>query len=101
MHTLRFIFKLTVYNLRNTNDSYMTDLLKKVIAEIEKLPEESQDAIAARLIADLNDELEWANRFAATTDSQWNKIAEMAQREINAGEIKPLDDLLSSPDDKS
>ena len=49
----------------------MTDLLKKVIAEIEKLPEESQDAIAARLIADLKDELEWENRFAATTDSQW------------------------------
>lgn len=78
----------------------MTDLLKKVIAESEKLPAESQNAIADRLIADLKDEIEWVNRFAATTDSQWDRIAEMAQREINAGEIKPLDDLLSSPDDK-
>jgi hypothetical protein len=41
-----------------------------VIVEIEKLPEDAQDAIAARLLADLADENEWAARFAATTEAQ-------------------------------
>jgi hypothetical protein len=34
----------------------MTQLLQQAIAEIEKLPEDEQDAIAARLLAELEDE---------------------------------------------
>jgi len=64
----------------------MTKLLQQVIAEIEKLPEDAQDAIAARLLADLADEKEWAARFAVTTDAQWDRMAAMVRREIAAGD---------------
>jgi len=62
----------------------MTKLLERVIAEIEKLPEDTQDAIAARLLADLTDEQEWAARFAATSDAQWERMAAMVRQEIAA-----------------
>jgi len=71
----------------------MTELLKQAIAEIEKLPEDVQDAIAARLLAELADEKGWAARFAATTDAQWDRMAEMVRREITAGDTFALDDL--------
>lgn len=71
----------------------MTKLLEQAILEIEKLPEDAQNAIAARLLADLADEQEWAEQFAATTDPQWDQLAAMARREIEAGDITPLDDV--------
>lgn len=71
----------------------MTKLLEQAIVEIEKQPEDVQDAIAARLLADLADENEWAARFAATTDTQWDCMAAMVRREIAAGDTTPLDDV--------
>jgi hypothetical protein len=73
--------------------AHMTKLLEQVIVEIEKLPEDAQDAIAARLLADLADENEWAARFAATTEAQWDRMAAMVRREIAAGDTTPLDDV--------
>jgi hypothetical protein len=72
---------------------HMTKLLEQVVAEIEKLPEDAQDAIAARLLTDLADEQAWAARFAATTDAQWDRMAAMVRREIAAGDTMPLDDV--------
>ena len=46
----------------------MTELLRQVVTEIEKLPAEQQDAIATRLLAELKDEQAWEKRFKATTD---------------------------------
>jgi hypothetical protein len=71
----------------------MTEMLQRAIAAIEKLPSDEQDAIAARLLADLEDEQAWAVRFAATTDAQWDALAEMVRREIGAGETMPLDEF--------
>ena len=71
----------------------MTRLLEQAIIEIEKLPEDAQDAIAARLLADLMDENEWAARFAATSDEQWDRMAAMVRREIAAGDTMPLEDV--------
>ncbi|WP_017740625.1 hypothetical protein [Scytonema hofmannii] len=34
----------------------MTELLRRVIAELEKLPDEQQNEIATRLLAELKDE---------------------------------------------
>ncbi|UIE40239.1 hypothetical protein [Leptodesmis sichuanensis] len=68
----------------------MTQLLQQVIAEIEKLPEDEQDAIAARLLAELEDEKNWKSRFDSTTDDQWDRMAEMVRQEIAAGDITPL-----------
>ena len=71
----------------------MTELVQRVIAEIEKLPANEQDAVAARFLAELADEQAWARRFKATTDEQWDRLAEAARREIAAGDTTPLQDL--------
>jgi hypothetical protein len=72
----------------------MTELLQRVIAELEKLPDQEQDAIATRLLAELEDEKEWKIRFEATTDEQWDRLAAMVRRDIVAGDITPLDDIV-------
>jgi len=79
----------------------MTKLLEQVIAEIEKLPEDVQDAIAARLLADLADEKEWAARFAMTADGQWDRMAAMVRQEIKAGDVMPLDKVFPDLASKS
>ncbi len=71
----------------------MIELLRQVVAEIEKLPEHEQNAIAARFLAELKEEEAWANRFASTTDDQWDNLARMVRTEIADGEIFPLDDV--------
>jgi hypothetical protein len=60
----------------------MTDLLQQAIAEIEKLPEDVQDAIAARLLAEAADEQAWEASFRATTDQDWARLVERATRSI-------------------
>ena len=71
----------------------MADLLEQVVAEIQKLPQDQRDAIAARIIADLKDDQAWTERFEATTDEQWDRLAESARKEIDAGDTVPLDDV--------
>lgn len=74
----------------------MTELLQRVIAEIEKLSEDEQDAIATRLLTELEDEQAWKARFEATTNNQWDRLAEMVRQEIAAGDITPLADIFPS-----
>ena len=69
----------------------MTTLLQRAFAELEKLPIEDQDAIASRLIAEVQDELAWAARFAATTDGQWDRLVAEVRRDVARGQIHPLD----------
>lgn len=71
----------------------MTDLLREAVAEAEKLPADEQDALAARLLAEVEDEREWAARFAATTDAQWNRLADRVRAEIASGDVTPLEDI--------
>ncbi len=68
----------------------MTKLLEPAVAEIERLPEETQDAIAERLLEDL-DEQHWEAQFAATTNEQWARITARVREEIAAGLAVPLD----------
>lgn len=68
----------------------MTELLERAIAQLKTLPADEQDAIAARLLAELEDEQVWKARFESTTDDQWDRIAEMLRQEIADGEITPL-----------
>ena len=70
----------------------MTDLLQRAFAEAEKLPIEDQDAIATRLLAEVEDEREWAARFAATTDDQWDRLAAEVRRDVATGGRRPLDE---------
>jgi len=71
----------------------MTELLQRVIAELEKLPEDEQDAIATRLLAELEDERAWKVRFESTTNEQWDRLARMVRQEILAGDTTPLDEV--------
>ena len=68
----------------------MTDLLQQAVAKIERLPAEDQDAIAARILAEVAVEEAWATRIHATTDDQWDRMAEAARREIAVGDTAPL-----------
>ncbi|HEY9894069.1 MAG TPA: hypothetical protein V6D34_01435 [Candidatus Sericytochromatia bacterium] len=71
----------------------MTELLQQVIAELQKLPDDQQDAIASRLLAELQDEQEWAEQFKSTTDDQWHRMADMVRQEIATSETIPLDEV--------
>ena len=72
----------------------MTSLLERAFAEAASLSEADQDAIAARILAEIEDEREWDRRFDATTDEQWDKLAAMARREIEADGSASLDELI-------
>ncbi len=74
----------------------MTEALQQVIAEIEKLPADVQDAIAAWLLAELQDEKKWRDHFAATTDEQWERMAAMVRKEIASGDTLPLEEAFAS-----
>ena len=78
--------------LRRERDVGMTELLRRALAEVEKLPVDAQDAVATRILADLEDEVSWQTRFEATSAEQWNRLAERARQEIAAGDTIPLAD---------
>jgi hypothetical protein len=71
----------------------MTTLLQRAVAEVEKLPAEDQDAIAARLLAEVDDERQWDTRFASTTDDQWDRLVAEVRRDVAEGGTFPLDDV--------
>lgn len=74
----------------------MTELLERVIAQLKTLPADEQDAIAARLLAELEDEQTWKAQFESTTDEQWDRIAEMVRQEIAVDDITPLANVFPS-----
>jgi hypothetical protein len=74
----------------------MTELLQQAIAQIQQLSPEQQDAIAARLLSELQDEQKWETSFAATTDDQWDRMAAMVRQEIASGETVPLNTVFPS-----
>jgi hypothetical protein len=71
-----------------------TELLQQAIRELEKLSPDDQDAIAARLLEEIEDERRWSARFAATTDEEWDRLAAAVREEIAAGDTTPLDEFL-------
>ena len=67
----------------------MTQLLKKALIEVRKLPPETQDAIASIILEELEDERRWDRSFAASQD----KLAQLAQKvrtDIEAGRIHKM-----------
>ena len=71
----------------------MTKLLEKALEKIASLPEEEQDAIAAQVLAELEDEAVWTKQFAAQ-GGELRRLANEALSEHRQGETGPLDDLL-------
>ncbi|WP_254172354.1 hypothetical protein [Planktothrix agardhii] len=74
----------------------MTELLKQVIAEIQELPADQQNAIASRLMAELKDEQRWTKYFESTTDEQWDRLADMVRQEISDGDTVAIAEKISA-----
>ncbi len=74
----------------------MTDLLQRAIREIEKLPAEKQNVIAERILAGLEDEEAWAANFDATSDEQWDRLADLVRRDIVSGDVVRLEEVFPS-----
>ena len=60
----------------------MTELLQQAIAQIQQLQPNQQDAIAARFLAELQDEQKWEASFSATTNDQWENMVATVRQEI-------------------
>ena len=71
----------------------MTTLLQRAVAEVEKLSNEDQDAIASRLLAEVEDERAWSTRFAVTTDEQWDRLLAEVRHDVATGGTRPLDEV--------
>lgn len=67
----------------------MTQLLEKVLTEVYKLPLEKQDAIAAVILEELEDERLWDKAFAESQD-QIAQLASKVRTDIKAGRIKKM-----------
>ena len=67
----------------------MSQLLDKALAEVQKLPESEQDAIAAIILEQLADERKWDEAFARSQD-QLKRLAGDARAEYRSGQTKEL-----------
>jgi hypothetical protein len=68
----------------------MTQMLEEAIRAVKALPGRDQDAIAASILAEIEDNRRWAESFARSPDL----LAELAQEaleEHRAGRTLPLD----------
>jgi hypothetical protein len=67
----------------------VTQLLEKALAEIHKLSESQQDALASMILEELADERLWEESFARSQD-QLAKLAEKARQDIRAGRVRNI-----------
>ncbi len=68
----------------------MTELLEQAIAKLKNLPANEQDAIAAIILEELEDERGWNEAFARSPD-MLAKLATEAMAEYRAGKTQELD----------
>jgi len=68
----------------------MTELLERVIAELKILPSGSQDAIAAIILEELEDEQQWNKIFSDSPDVL-AQLASTAMADYHMGKTTELD----------
>ena len=68
----------------------MTELLEQAIARLKNLPSDEQNAIAAMILEELEDDQRWDESFACSSDLLANLSAE-AMAEYRAGKTQALD----------
>jgi hypothetical protein len=71
----------------------MTKLLKQILEQASRLPEEEQDSLAAILIEEMADEARWAKAFERSQGAL-EKLAQEALEEFRRGETTPLDETI-------
>lgn len=74
----------------------MTELLQQAITKIEQLSPHQQDAIASRLLTEVQDEQQWETSLNNTTDGQWEQMADMVRQEISGSKTVPLNQIFPS-----
>ncbi len=72
----------------------MTERLRQVIAQLESLPDEEQDAMAAKLEAELCERERIAAQLADPSETNLDYLLSEARREIAEGGARDLDELL-------
>ncbi len=65
----------------------MTQLLEQALAEVRKLPQPGQDAIATLILDELADEQRWDEAFARSQD-QLARLAAKVREDIRAGRVR-------------
>jgi hypothetical protein len=72
----------------------MTQLLQQAIAELQKLPDTDQDAMATLILAEIADEKAWDDAFGASQE-KLSKMASKVRDDIRAGRVRDtgMDDL--------
>ena len=73
----------------------MNALLAKALAEVARLPEATQEAIASLILDEIDSEHGWYERFAKSQD-QLGQLVSSARAEVDRGEVFPFD-----PSDRS
>jgi hypothetical protein len=68
----------------------MTQSLERAFAELAKLPESEQDAIAAWLMEELESERSWSATFARSPDVL-SQLADEALADLHEGRTEPPD----------
>ncbi|TAN97230.1 MAG: hypothetical protein EYR95_12190 [Phormidium sp. SL48-SHIP] len=67
----------------------MTELLESAIARLQTLSESEQNAIAAIILEEIEDERRWDESFSRSPD-RLAQLAASAMAEYHAGETHPL-----------
>lgn len=70
--------------------AYLTELLEQAIAKLKTLPTDKQDAIAALILEELEDDRRWDESFKRSPDLLAKLTAE-AMAEYRAGKTQELD----------
>jgi hypothetical protein len=66
-------------------------LLERAIAEARKLPEDTQEAVGARLLEDIEDERRWDELFSRPPSGALKRMMDEALEDYRAGRTEPLD----------
>lgn len=67
----------------------MTELLERAVEKARKLPDPEQDAVAALIFEELEDDVRWGKAFACSQDALV-KLAQEAMAEDKTGKTKEL-----------
>jgi hypothetical protein len=65
----------------------MTDLLQRALCELQKRPSADQDAIAALILDELEDDRRWDESFAGSQD-KLAALARQARLAVEAGQAR-------------
>lgn len=68
----------------------MTELLEQAIAKLKTLPASEQDALAAMIMEEIEDEIRWDEAFANSQDAL-AQLASKAMAEYRAAQTQELD----------